>query len=523
MKRNAFLPLIVALLSTQAAVIGAETRAAIRIGPQRQLFLDDYIVEHATNLTRRVQQARKHEANPLIAKEHAWEPDGYFLPSVIFDEEEKIFKAWLDGGGPGVFYFTSKDGIRWERPKLHLFPQFDKEPTNRVVLSGYEFDVKDAPPDKLDYLRSRERGWKYFCYATGVIKDPRDPDPQRRYKMAFLWIDRKFLRPGAAKPGKLTALGVAFSPDGIHWTPVNEPVSHATHDAPTHINFDGKRRRWVMYGRAFGVVSSEKKAAQASDPNLQYNMGRAVARAESADFIHWTPEKGDLVLASDARDTAMTEVYDMRSVAYEGVHIAFIHMFLNNPDSVTLPIQLGVSRDNKTWQRLGDRSPFLAMGGVGDWDRSVLSPPTSDPVVVGDELRFYYTGRNQLHSTRWKFEDDPKLLPAKSSFRGAFGLASIPRDRFVAMEASYRPGILRTKPFIHNGGTLHVNAAVKFGVLTVSLLDEKGVSQQKITVTGRDELDLALPGLSKLSSRKDLPVQIEFAVQNGRLFSFWMK
>ena len=37
----------------------------------------------------------------LIVKEHAWEPDGYFLPSVIYDEEEKIFKAWLDGGGPG--------------------------------------------------------------------------------------------------------------------------------------------------------------------------------------------------------------------------------------------------------------------------------------------------------------------------------------------------------------------------------------------------------------------------------------
>jgi hypothetical protein len=142
---------------------------------------------------------------------------------------------------------------------------------------------------------------------------------------------------------------------------------------------------------------------------------------------------------------------------------------------------------------------------------------------VGDELRFYYTGRNQLHSTRWKFEDDPKLLPTMPPHRGALGFASIKRDRFVAMEASYRPGILRTKPFIHDGGTLHVNAAVKFGAITVSLLDDKGVSQQKVVITGRDEIDLAIPGLTKLATRKGQPARLEFAVQNGRLFSFWVE
>ena len=516
---RAFIPFIFLILGATRA-LAAEP---VRIGHEHQLLLDDHLIEHSEHLTRRVQQGRKHEANPLIVKEHDWEPDGYFLPSVIYDDEEKIFKAWLDGGGPGVFYFTSKDGVKWERPKLHLFPEFDQTPTNRVILSGFEFDQKEAPPEKLAYLRSRERGWTYFCYASGVIKDKRESDPQRRYKMAYLWIDRKFQRTPTSKPGKLTALGVAFSPDGIHWTPHNEPASYATLDAPIHINFDEARKRWVMYGRAFGVVSPEKKAAQAADPNLAYNMGRAVVRCESADFIHWTPEKGELVMASDAQDSAMTEIYDMRSVPYAGLHIGLVHMFLNNPDSVTLPIQLGISRNNQTWQRLSDRSPFLAQGVLGEWDRSVISPPTSDPVVVGDELRFYYTGRNQLHSTRWKFDDEPKLLPAKSSFRGSFGLASIRRDRFVAMEGNYRPGILRTKPFIHDGGTLHVNAAVKFGALTVSLLDDNGTALQKVVVQDRDEIDIAIPGLSKIAGRKGQPMRLEFAVQNGRLFSFWIE
>ncbi len=511
--------IILALLST-AFVAAAEP---IRIGNTHQLFLDDHLIEHKEHLTRRVQQARKHEANPMIVPRAKWEPEGYFLPSVIFDEDERLFKAWIDGGGPGVFYFTSKDGINWERPNLHLFPEFDAEPTNRVILSGFEFDQKEAPPEKLAYLRSRERGWTYFCYASGVIKDKRETDPQRRYKMAYLWIDRKFQRTPTSKPGKLTSLGVAFSPDGIHWTPHNEPASYATLDAPIHVNWDEKRQRWIMLGRAFGVLTDEKKAAQAAEPNLQYNAGRAVIRCESTDFIHWTPEKGDLVLASDAQDSPTTEIYDMRSIPYAGLHIGLVHMFLNNPDSVTLPIQLAVSRDNKTWQRLSDRSPFLAQGGFGEWDRSVISPPTTDPLVVGDELWFYYTGRNGLHSTRWIPEDNPKLLAGVSPFRGSLGLATIERDRFVAMEGNYRPGILRTKPFIHGGGTMHVNAAVKFGRLTISLLDEAGVALQKVTLNERDATDIAIPELTKLSTRKGQPVRLEFSVQNGGLFSFWME
>ncbi len=512
--------LLVLLLSACVPALGSEP---VRIGRHHQLFLDDHLIERTEHLMRRVQPMRKHEANPLIVPRFPWEPKGYVVPSVLYDAEEKLFKAWLDGYGVGVFYFTSKDGIHWERPLMRLFPEFDREPTNRVILSGSEIDVKEAPPEKLDYMRSREPGWRYFGHASGVIKDLRETDPARRYKMAFLWINRQFQPPGSEKKGKLVAMGVAFSPDGIHWTPVNEPVSHATVDLPFHISFDEKRGRWVLYGRAVGVVSDEKKAAHAGDPNLQYNNGRSVIRCESGDFIHWTPEKGELVLTSDARDSALTEIYDMRSVPYGGLHIGFVHMFHNDPTGVTLPIQLGVSRDNRTWHRLSDRTPILPVGGVGDFDRGVISPPTSDPIAVGDELRFYYTGRNLRHSTRWKFDDEPKLMGGIAPFHGAFALATIQRDRFVAMEAGYRPGILRTKPFIHEGTVLHLNAAVKFGVLKVSLLGHDGQPIQQVTLQERDSPDIALPELSKLAGRKGAPVQLEFSVQNGRLFSFWVE
>ena len=51
----------------------------------------------------------------------------------------------------------------------------------------------------------------HFCYANSVIIDPREKDPDRRYKMAY----SDFAQDGKNEhPG----LCVAFSPDGIHWT-----------------------------------------------------------------------------------------------------------------------------------------------------------------------------------------------------------------------------------------------------------------------------------------------------------------
>ncbi len=62
-----------------------------------------------------------------------------------------------------------------------------------------------------------------------------------------------------------------------------------------------------------------------------------------------------------------------------------------------------------------------------------------------------------------------------------------------------------------------------FGILTVSLLDESGQSLQKVTIQGRDDTSIALPELTKIAGRKGQPMRLEFAVQNGRLFSFWIE
>lgn len=107
-----------------AAAISSVAAEPVRIGKERQLFLDDHLIERTEHLVRRVQPARKHEAIPLIVPREDWEPEGYVVPSVLYDEEEKLFKRWADGYGIGVFSFTSRDGIRWERPARRRLAMF---------------------------------------------------------------------------------------------------------------------------------------------------------------------------------------------------------------------------------------------------------------------------------------------------------------------------------------------------------------------------------------------------------------
>ena len=83
--------------------------APIELGPQKQLFLDDYLVASTTNIFRRLHPAEKSKSNPVIRQTEPWEdPFNILYGSVIRDG--KTYKAWYKSG-PGVSYAVSDDGI----------------------------------------------------------------------------------------------------------------------------------------------------------------------------------------------------------------------------------------------------------------------------------------------------------------------------------------------------------------------------------------------------------------------------
>ena len=75
----------------------------------------------------------------------------------------------------------------------------------------------------------------------------------------------------------------------------------------------------------------------------------------------------------------------------------------------------------------------------------------------------------------------PYSGPDKGLEKSGIGFATIQRDRFVALEASFDGGEIVTKPMQLKGTTVHLNAQSNFGEIRVELLDanDKVFAQSK--------------------------------------------
>ena len=183
----------------------------------------------------RVESFVKHAANPIFKVERPWEGQGTSHPTVLFDDEENIFKMWYECVGPplaslGVTgtgkvvdnwevrdnhwylcYATSADGIHWDRPAL-----------NRI-------HAKEHPDNNITHMDSG------FIGGSGtVMLDRNDPDPKRRYKLLLYDND------GKGGDGARSYV----SPNGIDWEPLGPFPVLPSQDAMA-CWFDERRGRYV--------------------------------------------------------------------------------------------------------------------------------------------------------------------------------------------------------------------------------------------------------------------------------------
>ncbi len=106
---------------------------------------------------------------------------------------------WYLGQGHADQWFsrvclaTSKDGYHWEKPELGLVPYNGSTRNNLVDLNQGSHHVQSCV----------------------VFHDLEDPDSQRRFKMAYQTREYN------------SRFAVAYSPDGLHWTPSpHNPVGY---------------------------------------------------------------------------------------------------------------------------------------------------------------------------------------------------------------------------------------------------------------------------------------------------------
>lgn len=191
---------IIGLFSAVGVAAGTAAETDAPLARKRTLLMvDDHELLYRAGTERVFVPAARHSESPLIGEERPWEK-AIAWNSVYRNPETGRYQLWYQGyAGKGehpkthdcvVCYAESEDGIHFTKPNLGLH-QFNGIADTNIVLLG-----KGGYGDR---------------YGCAVVVDPREPDPARRYKMAYYdWSldgDREY-----------AGLHLAFSPDGIRWT-----------------------------------------------------------------------------------------------------------------------------------------------------------------------------------------------------------------------------------------------------------------------------------------------------------------
>ena len=452
---------------------------------RKRLFVDRADIELQENVERVFYQAQKHGAHPVLKQEAAWEKNSGMTASVIFDEEEQVFKAWYMAGfyADGVDHVqcmvTSTDGIHWERPQLGLHEVLGSKDNNIVIPSTYH---------------EGQDHWET------MLKDPDSADAQSRYK-AIGWSSYDW-------DGPMSGIYSSTSPDGMNWSHSPEPVFHY-HPRPNSddlgpvgdaqsLMIDTERQRYVAFLR--GVPER--------------------LMSVSEDFVHWTVPRPFMAPLHEEEG-----LYNNTGFNYGAHYLGILTHFDKHPLTQVQVLRLLHSRDGESWQRV-EGEPLVGLGGVGEWDRFQIMLSGAAPIAVGDKLYIYYRGTPRRHAKHQR-DFDPRISADQDNGM-AIGLATLRLDGFASINASFDGGRLTTRPFVLSSEELRVNVKADYGEFKVELLDEEskvipGYAEADCNVAAEDNVAMTIgwkdgKGIGELQGRA---VRIRFILKNARLYAYW--
>jgi hypothetical protein len=446
-----------------ATIVGASLADQTSPSSRTLLFVDDAQVLYRSGTYRILHPAKRHAVNPVIAQDKPWEVTISYN-SVYRNPDTGKYQMWYQAlvkASPEtltVCYAESDDGVRWTKPNLGLFKHEGKD-TNMVLepVDGH--------------------------YGASVLIDPRDPDAARRYKMAIF---------RAVEENGKKALGpaVAFSPDGIHWTiHPKVPLMRGSFGRRTDPPVAGDTSfEWgvplgisdvvnAMYDEPRGVFAMYCKTWLDS-PEGKTIWKRAIVRMESKDFINWS--KPQLVIAPDEFDSDGFEYRpETRKVNpnRRGIQLHGGPVFLYNDIYFSLlqkmdgeitgkmPTELAVSRDGINWLRHFRDVPFIGLDPYKNNFDSGCIWSSETPVILDDEIRFYYGGYSGL----WNYGGDLLRKPS------GVGLATIRRDRFAGIKPIEALGQVTTRSVdLSNVKSMTINVDATAGPVQVEVLSSTG-------------------------------------------------
>ena len=468
----------------------------------RQLFVDDFLIEKTT-LAREFHKPEKYKGNPVLKPETELEKKSIYADcavaaplggSIWWNPDKQLFEIWYEAGHiTNLAYATSKDGLKWERPSLDVFPG-----TNKVL---------DLAPD-----------------SWSVVYDFLETDPLEKYKLLV-------------RPPNLDGRRVRIytSPDGIHWNDRGWGGHCGDRTTFFHNPF---RQKWVFSLR-WGLPG----------------VSRARAYVEADTFLQgakWPPSAPVFWARADKLDTHYDDgipenddhpvvLYNIDTCAYESILLSFFQLFYGPENSYWaergLPKLTGLnfaySRDGFHWDR-PDRSLALkSTMRFGDWDCGYVQSVGNLLAVRGDKLLIYYTGFAGDTSRKWDPKAPGGIMGSGMHVNGAMGVAILRRDGFVSMNAQggdkQGEGTLTTRPVVFSGKHLFVNVDAPDGELLAQVTGVDGKPVAPFTfencegVRGDTTIgQMKWSGGGDLSALAGRPVRFEFKLKQGKLYAFWV-
>lgn len=462
------------------------------INKGRQLLVDDMFIQH-TDLERVFHSPAYYNLNPVLTPDRQWEinakGDPYAAPfsgGVWYDELDSKYKMWYSAGGgktDGLItcYAESNDGKNWFKPDLDVVP-------NTNIVDTTEHD------------------------CVSVLLDKHEQDPQKRFKMFVVAFNT---------PASVSML-LKYSSDGIHWS-APEALSGEIYDRCAAY-YDPFKKQYVLSLKTLGEYRRSRNYLSHKDPAMAVSLAHRTYDTTSDKFIkYWFHADDDDPRHPDFPEIR-PQIYNHEAMPYESLTLGYFTIWQGPENDVCdeLKIQkrnevlVGWSRDGFEWNR-DNKTAFLPVSDRRDeWNAANVQSTAGSPIIVGDSLYFYVSGRYDL--PKWD-----------SNF--STGLATLRRDGFASLEAVNNSGFVITKPVSFEGNYMFVNADIKSkGSLRVELLDEKGTPIQGYTEADCIPMNedstkhhIRWENHDDVSELKGQPIQMRITLSGGsHLYSFWV-
>ena len=449
---------------TGSTPLGPESRKNARQGkpdlatthdPGLYLFVDDHWIAEQTGLKRVVNRARPLPRpiiwpdDPKTEADCAWgnvirEPDGRFrlwYATMMMGQNglgpHEMARAGVWGRGDDFGhhprspadgrdvesmlgrYAESEDGVHWIKPKLDLVT-FRGRRDHNIVLNG------ELASRQTDGLLTNFDGYT-------ILRDDREPDPSRRYKMVAHWesvhcwdnhaISGSLGRAKARIDAYWSARGeyLTCSPDGLRWDQPLERINLPSGGGDRLLVVpDHRHSRWTAYVRAGGWAY----------PSFSY----------SPDLKDWSPPEPAKQITPGSVKAPAVEC--MIPFNYGNQDLGF-PCGMDKPRGIFTPM-LAARHDGGEWTWVDNTEPFIPFGPPGSYNASGAVPLHNEPFLVGDDLLIFFNAfsRNQTP-------------PCPYGTR-SIGVARLRRDGFAGLTPADpdRPATFLTRPIRVTGKVL---------------------------------------------------------------------